>query len=73
MEQFHEGHINILVATDLLLEELTLRKFHVVTTYLMLTNLMCTVQVITSGKGKGLSLTVLQPEEEKEIADFEKS
>jgi ATP-dependent RNA helicase DeaD len=29
MEQFREGHINILVATDLAAEELTLRKFRI--------------------------------------------
>ena len=75
MEQFREGHINILVATDLAARGIDVKEISYVVNY----HLPDTYEnyVHRSGRtaragAKGLSLTVLQPEEEAEIADFER-
>ncbi|MBW4361907.1 DEAD/DEAH box helicase [Flavobacterium taihuense] len=75
MEQFREGHINILVATDLAARGIDVKEMAYVVNY----HLPDTYEnyVHRSGRtaragGKGLSLTILQPEEVGEIADFEK-
>ncbi|TDD94893.1 DEAD/DEAH box helicase [Flavobacterium cellulosilyticum] len=75
MEQFREGHINILVATDLAARGIDVKEISYVVNY----HLPDTYEnyVHRSGRtaragAKGLSLTVLQQEELVEIADFEK-
>ena len=75
MEQFREGHINILVATDLAARGIDVKEISYVVNY----HLPDTYEnyVHRSGRtaragAKGLSLTVLQPEEVAEIADFER-
>jgi ATP-dependent RNA helicase DeaD len=75
MEQFREGHINILVATDLAARGIDVKEISYVVNY----HLPDTYEnyVHRSGRtaragAKGLSLTILQPEEVAEIADFEK-
>jgi ATP-dependent RNA helicase DeaD len=75
MEQFREGHINILVATDLAARGIDVAAISYVVNY----HLPDTFEnyVHRSGRtaragAKGLSLTVLQKEEVAEIADFEK-
>lgn len=75
MEQFREGHINILVATDLAARGIDIKEMAYVVNY----HLPDTYEnyVHRSGRtaragAKGLSLTVLQPEEVAEIADFER-
>jgi ATP-dependent RNA helicase DeaD len=75
MEQFREGHINILVATDLAARGIDVKEMAYVVNY----HLPDTYEnyVHRSGRtaragAKGLSLTILQPEEVAEIADFEK-
>jgi ATP-dependent RNA helicase DeaD len=75
MEQFREGHINILVATDLAARGIDVKEISYVVNY-HLPDIYETY-VHRSGRtaragAKGLSLTVLQPEEEIEIVDFEK-
>lgn len=75
MEQFREGHINILVATDLAGRGIDVKEISYVVNYHLPD--VYEAYVHRSGRtaragAKGLSLTVLQPEEEKEIADFEK-
>ncbi|OCB76069.1 DEAD/DEAH box helicase [Flavobacterium crassostreae] len=75
MEQFREGHINILVATDLAARGIDVKEISYVVNYHLPDAYEAYVH--RSGRtaragAKGLSLTVLQPEEEKEIADFEK-
>lgn len=75
MEQFREGHINILVATDLAARGIDVAAISYVVNYHLPD--VYEVYVHRSGRtaragAKGLSLTVLQPEEEVEIADFEK-
>jgi superfamily II DNA/RNA helicase len=75
MEQFREGHINILVATDLAARGIDVKEISYVVNYHLPD--VYEAYVHRSGRtaragAKGLSLTVLQPEEEKEIADFEK-
>jgi ATP-dependent RNA helicase DeaD len=74
MEQFREGHINILVATDLAARGIDVAAISYVVNYHLPDAYESYVH--RSGRtaragAKGLSLTVLQPEEEKEIADFE--
>jgi superfamily II DNA/RNA helicase len=75
MEQFREGHIHILVATDLAARGIDVKEIsHVVNYHLPDTY---EAYVHRSGRtaragAKGLSLTVLQPEEVIEIADFER-
>lgn len=75
MEQFREGHINILVATDLAARGIDVKEISYVVNY----HLPDTYEnyVHRSGRtaragAKGFSLTVLQQEEVAEIADFEK-
>ena len=75
MEQFREGHINILVATDLAARGIDVKEIAYVVNY----HLPDTYENYVHRSGRtaraganGLSLTVLQPEEEAEIADFEK-
>ncbi|MFV8337284.1 DEAD/DEAH box helicase [Flavobacterium sp. RSP29] len=75
MEQFREGHINILVATDLAARGIDVKEISYVVNYHLPD--VYEAYVHRSGRtaragAKGLSLTVLQPEEEVEIADFEK-
>ena len=75
MEQFREGHINILVATDLAARGIDVKEISYVVNYHLPDAYESYVH--RSGRtaragAKGLSLTVLQPEEEKEIVDFEK-
>jgi ATP-dependent RNA helicase DeaD len=75
MEQFREGHINILVATDLAARGIDVKEISYVVNY----HLPDTYEnyVHRSGRtaragAKGLSLTVLQEEETIEIPEFEK-
>ena len=75
MEQFREGHINILVATDLAARGIDVKEISYVVNY----HLPDTYEnyVHRSGRtaragAKGLSLTVLQQEEVIEIPEFEK-
>ena len=75
MEQFREGHINILVATDLAARGIDVKEISYVVNYHLPD--VYEVYVHRSGRtaragAKGISLTVLQPEEVPEIADFEK-
>ena len=75
MEQFREGHINILVATDLAARGIDVKEISYVVNYHLPD--VYEAYVHRSGRtaragAKGLSLTVLQPEEVPEIADFEK-
>lgn len=75
MEQFREGYINILVATDLAARGIDVKEISYVINY----HLPDTYEAYVHRSGrtaragaKGLSLTVLQAEEVAEIADFEK-
>lgn len=75
MEQFREGHIKILVATDLAARGIDVKDIAYVVHY----HLPDTYEnyVHRSGRtaragARGLALTVIQPEEEIEMADFEK-
>lgn len=75
MEQFREGHIDILVATDLAARGIDVKEISYVVNYHLPE--VYEVYVHRSGRtaragAKGLSLTVLQQEEVEEIADFEK-
>ncbi|WP_281225094.1 DEAD/DEAH box helicase [Flavobacterium aquiphilum] len=75
MEQFREGHINILVATDLAARGIDVKEISYVVNYHLPD--VYETYVHRSGRtaragAKGLSLTVLQPEEAPEIADFER-
>ncbi|WP_281322115.1 DEAD/DEAH box helicase [Flavobacterium aestivum] len=75
MEQFREGHINILVATDLAARGIDVKEISYVVNYHLPD--VYEVYVHRSGRtaragAKGLSLTVLQPEEANEIVDFER-
>ena len=75
MEQFREGHINILVATDLAARGIDVKEMAYVVNYHLPDAYEAYVH--RSGRtaragAKGLSLTVLQHEEVDEIADFEK-
>ena len=75
MEQFREGHINILVATDLAARGIDVREISYVVNYHLPD--VYEVYVHRSGRtaragSKGLSLTVLQQEEVAEIPDFER-
>jgi len=75
MEQFREGHINILVATDLAARGIDVKEISYVVNYHLPD--VYEVYVHRSGRtaragAKGLSLTVLQAEEVAEIADFER-
>ena len=75
MEQFRDGHINILVATDLAARGIDVKEISYVVNYHLPE--VYESYVHRSGRtaragAKGLSLTVLQQEEVVEIADFEK-
>jgi ATP-dependent RNA helicase DeaD len=74
MEQFREGHIDILVATDLAARGIDVKEISYVVNY----HLPDTYDTYVHRSGrtaragaKGLSLTILQKEEEFEIAEFE--
>lgn len=72
--QFREGHIKILVATDLAARGLDVKEISYVVNYHLPD--VYETYVHRSGRtaragANGFSLTVLQKEEEKEIADFE--
>ncbi len=74
MGQFREGHINILVATDLAARGIDVKEISYVVNYHLPD--VYEVYVHRSGRtaragAKGFSLTVLQQEEVKDIADFE--
>ncbi|WP_422091276.1 DEAD/DEAH box helicase [Tenacibaculum ovolyticum] len=75
MGQFREGHINILVATDLAARGIDVKDVSYVVNY----HLPDTYDTYVHRSGRtaraganGLSLTVLQDEEVEDIADFEK-
>ncbi|MCX7549590.1 DEAD/DEAH box helicase [Xanthomarina sp. F2636L] len=75
IEQFREGHIDILVATDLAARGIDVKEISYVVNY----HLPDTYDAYVHRSGrtaragaKGLSLTVLQQEEVVDIADFEK-
>ncbi len=75
MKQFREGHINILVATDLAARGIDVKEMAYVVNY----HLPETYETYVHRSGrtgragaKALSLTVLQQEEEAEIANFER-
>ena len=75
MEQFREGHINILVATDLAARGIDVKEMAYVVNY----HLPDTYEAYVHRSGrtgragtKGLSMTIIQQEEVKEIAAFEK-
>lgn len=75
MEQFREGHINILIATDLAARGIDVAAISYVVNYHLPD--VYEVYVHRSGRTaragkKGLSLTVLQQEEVLEIANLEK-
>lgn len=74
MEQFREGHINILVATDLAARGIDVKEVSYVVNY----HLPDTYEAYVHRSGRtaraganGLSLTVIQNEEIDDIADFE--
>lgn len=75
MEQFREGYIDILVATDLVARGIDVKELAYVVNY----HLPDTHEAYVHRSGrtgragaKGLSMTIIQQEEVKEIADFEK-
>lgn len=75
MGQFREGHIDILVATDLAARGIDVKDVSYVVNY----HLPDTYDTYVHRSGRtaragatGLSLTILQEEEVKDIADFEK-
>ncbi len=75
MDQFRAGHINILVATDLAARGIDVKEISYVVNYHLPD--VYETYVHRSGRtaragAKGLSLTILQPEEVGEIADFER-
>ena len=75
MEQFREGHINILIATDLASRGIDVKEILYVVNYHLPD--VYETYVHRSGRtaragANGLSLTVLQQEEVKEIPSFEK-
>lgn len=75
MDQFRQGHINILIATDLAARGIDVAAISYVVNY----HLPDTYEAYVHRSGRtaraganGLSLTVLQAEEEAEIANFER-
>ncbi|KIX21993.1 DEAD/DEAH box helicase [Flavobacterium sp. 316] len=75
MEQFREGHINILVATDLAARGIDVKEVSYVVNYHLPD--VYEAYVHRSGRtaragANGLSLTILQKEEIVELADFQK-
>jgi ATP-dependent RNA helicase DeaD len=75
MDQFRESNINILVATDLASRGIDVKElafvinYHLPDTY---ENYVHRTGRTARAGEKGLALTILQPEEVSEIADFEK-
>jgi len=74
MKQFREGHINILVATDLAARGIDVKEISYVVNYHLPD--VYEVYVHRSGRtaragAKGLSLTVIQKEEINDIAEFQ--
>jgi len=74
MEQFREGHINILVATDLAARGIDVKEISYVVNYHLPD--VYEAYVHRSGRtaragANGLSLTVLQKEEKFELVEFE--
>ncbi|TYP71423.1 DEAD/DEAH box helicase [Aquimarina intermedia] len=74
MDQFRQGHIQILVATDLAARGIDVKEIEYVVNYHLPD--VYEVYVHRSGRtaragAKGFSLTVIQKEEEHEIQDFE--
>lgn len=74
MGQFREGHLNILVATDLAARGIDVKEISYVINYHLPDTFEAYVH--RSGRtaragGKGLALTVLQEEEVSELAEFE--
>ncbi|WP_051224374.1 DEAD/DEAH box helicase [Flavobacterium tegetincola] len=76
MEQFRNGFIDILVATDLVARGIDVKELAYVVNY----HLPDTHEAYVHRSGrtgragaKGLSMTIIQQEEEAEIADFEKA
>lgn len=74
MDQFREGYIDILVATDLVARGIDVKELAYVVNY----HLPDTHEAYVHRSGrtgragaKGLSMTIIQQEEVKEIADFE--
>ena len=74
MEQFREGHINILVATDLAARGIDVKEVSFVVNY----HLPDTYEAYVHRSGrtaragaKGLSLSIIQEEEVEDIPDFE--
>ena len=74
MDQFREGYIDILVATDLVARGIDVKELAYVVNY----HLSDTPEAYVHRSGrtgragaKGLSMTIIQQEEVKEIADFE--
>ncbi|WP_226065458.1 DEAD/DEAH box helicase [Kaistella polysaccharea] len=74
MDQFREGYIDILVATDLVARGIDVKELAYVVNY----HLPDTPEAYVHRSGrtgragaKGLSMTIIQEEEVKEIADFE--
>ncbi len=75
MGQFREGHIDILVATDLVAHGIDVKEISYVVNYHLPDT--CETYLHRSGRSaragaKGFSLTILQEKEVKDIADFEK-
>lgn len=74
MEQFREGHIDILVATDLVARGIDVKELaYVVNYHLPDTHEAYVHRTGRTGRAgaKGLSMTIIQKEEIKEIAEFE--
>lgn len=74
MEQFREGHIDILVATDLVARGIDVKELaYVVNYHLPDTHEAYVHRTGRTGRAgaKGLSMTIIQQEELKEIAEFE--
>ena len=74
MGQFREGHVKVLIATDLAARGIDVKNVSYVVNY----HLPDTYETYVHRSGrtaragaKGLSLTILQKEEVKDIADFE--
>ena len=75
MDQFREGHIDILVATDLVARGIDVKELAYIVNY----HLPDTYEAYVHRSGrtgragaKGLSMTIIQKEEVQEIAGFEK-
>jgi ATP-dependent RNA helicase DeaD len=71
MGQFREGHIDILVATDLAARGIDVKEISYVVNYHLPDTYEAFVHRTARAGAKGLSLTILQKEEEFEIPEFE--